>query len=277
MGPVQSRYNVYAPDPFLFGQDRSTSDISRSLNPKKFWVSPTGQEPAYLLDCPIEVVRALRDYGVHTGYMRDLITDIDMGLAKAFSNQMVEPSLRKWIKDLQDECVSEEGMVLGIWHPKATLELVRKCWTGPVQVVTGSTIDEALLQIPNLKHCGNIAGRFVVILRADKVVAGQLRDLGWHFGNWRDPVTDLDNGLREWSDKKDPERLREIVRILSGEAQSRPRAVTCLRHPELTTEHVQAVTELKVLEITGDTSENALVQFRSMIEGSADTAESTKG
>ncbi len=52
MGPFAARYQVYAPDPFVFGQERSKSDISGSLNPRKFWTPPSADQPVVLLDAP---------------------------------------------------------------------------------------------------------------------------------------------------------------------------------------------------------------------------------
>ena len=74
MGPMQAHFNVYAPEPFLIGQDASKSDISGSLNPRKFWKPPTGDEPVVLLQAPKAVVAKLRSFGFHTGYNRETIT-----------------------------------------------------------------------------------------------------------------------------------------------------------------------------------------------------------
>ncbi len=138
-GPMQGIYRTYAPDPFLFGQARSHSDICGRTNPAKFWQPPRGDEPVLLLDCDRDTMEALRGYCVHTGYDRG--TDgIDNGLRNVFRSADVEEALRKWIIDLQWECVSSEGMILGLWHPEAHEATVQQCWTGPVKVIR--TVDE---------------------------------------------------------------------------------------------------------------------------------------
>ncbi len=274
MGPVQSRYKVYAPDPFVCGQNRSKSDISNGLNPKKFWVEPTGQEPLYLLNCSREVVAGLRDHGVHTGHMRDAATDIDHGLLRVFKSDNVEQSLRQWIWELQNECASDKGTVLGVWHPEATMPLVQRCWSGPCHMIQADTVEAAAAQIPGTQKRINLAKEYVVLLRANKQTAGELRGLNWHFGNWRDPVTDLDNGLREWAVDKHPDRLQEIIRVLSQEAQDRQNGVTCLLHPELTLDLVKAATKLNVVEITAESSNDAIKQLHNIVK-TADTSKNS--
>ncbi len=132
MGPQQRRYKVYAPAEPLIGQRRSHSDIVNGMTPAKFWKAPNGSEPVLLLTGTKERVAELRAQGIHTGHDRDPVTDIDKGLIRVFSSKDVEGILKKWIEELQWEVVSMPGSVLGVWHPQATAELLKKCWTGPV-------------------------------------------------------------------------------------------------------------------------------------------------
>ena len=260
MGPMQSRYNVYAPTPFLFGQSKSVSDISGARNPTKFWQPPTGNEPILLLKCSQMVVSKLRDWGVHTGYTRDPATDVDQGLSKCF-NPYNQAKLVKWINDLQWECVSEENTVLGVWHPDATLEQLSRIWAGPVTEICADTVEEALLRLPDAKRKPLPAREYVILFKGDRQTIGQLRSLGWHTGNWRDPITDQDNGLREWALDKRPDRLREVVQTLVTEAEGVRNGVACLWHPELTEDVVSNITNLRVVTVDAEDSNGALRQW----------------
>lgn len=134
LGPFAKHYRTYAPEPFLFGQSRSQSDINGRLNAAQFWDAPQGNEPVIWLNCDRETMEGLREYCIHTGYDRGE-DGVDNGLRKAFASQDVKASLRNWIKDMQQECLSVESFILGIWHPRAALELIRECWDGPVAEV----------------------------------------------------------------------------------------------------------------------------------------------
>lgn len=267
MGPLQARYNVYAPDPFIFGQARGTSDINGRMNAKKFWLPPTGQEVVLVLDCPKDVVQVLRnEYGVHTGFDRNPATDIDVGLEKVFEGRNAHILLRRWIDELQWECVSDPGTVLGVWHPSATAELVQACWKGPVRLLKATTVAEALEQMPWACKREVLARTCVIVLHAQKEVVGMLRSLGWHTGNWRCPITDLDNGLREWSVNRKSDRLKTVVETLAREAEAIRDGVACLWHPKLWAEDVRKVTSLRVIEISAATVEEAVLQWEAAKE-----------
>lgn len=270
MGPIQPRYNVYAPDPFLLGQARSKSDINGRVNPAQFWAPPKGDEPVFVLDCPPEVVRDLRErHRVHTGYGRDPATDIDRGLQGVFKSSDQALTLRTWLRDLQQEVVSmEAGTVLGAWHPgePGLAQLVRDCWRGPVREVRAATVEEALAQIgqrPAGRPAAAEGPDWLIVLHADRDTATRLRAAGWHTGYWRDPVSDFDNGLRQWLHaNKDPRELEPIVRLLAEEARLIPGGVPCLWHPQVSAEEVQAACPgRRVVLVEAEDVQAALAQF----------------
>jgi hypothetical protein len=271
MGPVQSRYNVYAPTEFIFGQSRSRSDISGQVNPAKVWNPPTGKEPVLLLKCPKDVVKGLRDWGVHTGYDRDQKTDIDKGLLSVFTSHPKDPKghqqrkLRKWIGDLQWECVSEEGLVLGAWHPELTVEMLKDVWEGPILEIHDVEVSDAIEKVRTV-FAVNFrpppAREVLVLLKTDKITAGKLRGIGWHTGNWRDPITDLDNGLRAWAENRSVVRLREIVDVLVKEAETIRGGVAAIWHPDVCAKDLSEVTKLRVIEIEANDSEVATARLR---------------
>lgn len=248
MGPLHSSFNIYAPSEFLIGQNRTQSDICGRTNPTKFWNPPSGAEPIYVLNVPKHVVAQLRDHHVHTGYTRDAATDIDVGLLDVFTHQHPEARLRQWIDELQWECVSEDGMVLGIYHPQITASLVQRCWSGKVVDVTADNVQDALAQM----RLGKI-----VVLDAPREVAVALGAHGWHRGHWRDPISEVDNGLRGWAEGTDD--LGEIVNTLVKEAGT---GVACLWYPgRISAEDVRACTQLEVVDIKAKSVEEALKQY----------------
>lgn len=135
-GPHMPKYRIYAPDPPLVAQAGGYSDITASVHPTRSWPTVKGEEPLLLLDCPRSVVDSLRERKlVHTGYNRSSMTGIDVGLEAIFSSGKTDLGrLVQWIRDLQVEAI-DLGCPLGVWHPRATAELLRRAWPGPVRVV----------------------------------------------------------------------------------------------------------------------------------------------
>jgi hypothetical protein len=265
MGPLQPGYNVYAPDPFLFGQVKSQSDINGRVNPTKFWKSPKGEEHVFVLDCPKEVVAALRESGIHTGYDRNPTSDIDNGLLTVFKED--KPDLNafvRWLHDLQWECVSQENVYLGIWHPQVTVELVKRFWAGPVVLIMAPTIKEAREQIQASIKRPMIPApkRFIVLLETGRATASQLRSYGWHTGYWRDPVTDLDNGLREWeANGRDIGQLGTIVKTLQMECERIANGIAVVWHHGVTADMLRQATDADVIVAKG-TVEECLATIR---------------
>jgi hypothetical protein len=149
-GPTVAKWHVYAPDPFLAGQRRDKSDISGRECPTKFWVAPPADQPFILLRCPKDILPALRERGLHTGYQRCPETDIDVGLRDLFAKPAAQRNgdLRKWIESLQWEVASEPTMILAAYHPDLVAAMVAKATDWPFYEIEADTVDGVLSQLP---------------------------------------------------------------------------------------------------------------------------------
>ncbi len=271
---LQRAHKVYAPDPFLVGQDRNQSDINGRHQPRKLWSTPKDSALVINLHAPPAVVSSLREYGIHTGCDREPDQDFDRGLLKVFSETQPDSDAQRtrlsdWITENQWEVASDPRLICTVWHPRATAELVKSASKWPVIEVTADSVAAALKQLPpelRRPHISLIATKYVIHLTATKNVLAGLREHGWHSGYWRDRSSDIDNGLLKiFRECVDPEQrikqLKSTINLLQSEAMIIYNGIPVIWHPEITADMVRAATSAEVVEITARRVREALDQL----------------
>jgi hypothetical protein len=274
---MQLKHNVYAPELFLVGQERGRSDINGTLHPRKYWNPPSPDLPVLNLHAPQNVVAALRQYGIHTGYNRDPVSDVDRGLLEVFKDSAgngptkVE-KLAAWINEIQWEVASDPYLICTIWHQSASPEIIKEASRWPVHEVYADNLSEALNNLPHecRRRCRPSPARAHVIhLNAPKRVMDALRGQGWHNGFWRDRNSGLDNGLtRLCRESMDRDRRNELlaatIETLQREAETIYQGVAVIWHPEVDVEWLKSATRSKVVAIAARNIKDALDQWEDL-------------
>lgn len=121
MGPFMARFNTYAPDPFLIGQDENTSDINGGKHPRKFWDLPDPDTHFLLrMGGGKPDADALRRGGLHMGYCLEPVSGMDAGIHEAMDpeHSLIERDhlLAHWCADVLDEAAAVCSRPL-IWLP----------------------------------------------------------------------------------------------------------------------------------------------------------------
>jgi len=271
---LQRKHKVYAPERFLVGQLCDKSDIHRGMQSKLFWNAPDQDQPVIFLRAPKAVVQKLRPYGLHTGYSIDP-SGTDKKLLKIFAETQDDPDdraqhLGKWIERIQWEVASDPHLICTVWHPEATLELIKEAIPrSPVYEVVGNTLSAVLGHLPpSLRRSprGNLALACVIHLDAPRAVMDGLRDRGWHNGFSLDEHTGFDIGLVKICNENHDRNARTTALVafihnLQAEAERIQEGVVVIWHPEIDAEMVQAASDANVVRIAAKDIDEAVSRW----------------
>jgi hypothetical protein len=268
MGEIQHRYRVYAPEPFLVGQTEGESDIGVASRAENFWIAPKDGAPVILLHAPKDLLPDLREAGFHMGHNRDPRSDIDVGLRDIFfkPDGHRRALMSEWISMIQYEVANMDQAVCTVWHPQATMELLREATFAPAIEIHATTVIDALKQLPSdLPLAPPQPPRdSIMLLHGPKYLAQQLRECGFHSGFTRHPQSDFDQSLLKILEEprleKKFQRLKEWLEQLAREAKAIHGSVL-VWHPDVTIEMLKAATDRGIVELVATNIREALRQW----------------
>ena len=242
-GQWQQRHPVYQPEPFLCGQDETSSDISGRMDTVRYWDTPQENAKDYPITVLLSeraVAEILRNLGFHFGYDRDKFTGKDNGLTVLESTGWPPEKTTAWGNIIVHEAL-ERGDVPGIWHiPTPDSRFLETRLSRPVNIVEARSVEEAVRKIPKLIAAWK-ASKIVWCWRGEghEVLEG-LGYHGWHRGFWKDEITGLDQGMRQMVDSNKPHLVKQIVRQLEREINNIRYGKMLLAHPLLNVEVIRS-------------------------------------
>lgn len=262
-GQWQQRHQVYQPDPFLCGQDATTSDISGRNDTIRFWGgnAPDAKDfPLTMLVSDRSTAEVIRNYGFHFGNNRDKLTGRDNGLISLEALNYPTEALQEWVNVIVQEALERED-VPGLWHnPPPDAKIIEAKIGRKVVVVEAKTVEDAIRKIPKLIPAWR-ASKIVWCWRGDghEMLEG-LAYHGWHRGYWKDEVTGLDQGIRQAVETDRYNLFKQIVRQLDREIGNIRYGKILLAHPQLDVDRVRGeLPGTEVYELTGTTI-NEIIQ-----------------
>jgi hypothetical protein len=256
-GQWQQKRVVYQPQPFLCGQDATSSDISGRQDIVRYWnavVVDNRTAPIHVLTCSRPVMEKLRNLGLHCGYSRDPITGYDKGILNIAESGWPEEQLTEWARVIVYEA-QERNDIPGLWHsPLPDRPTLEKRLGRPVVFVDAESVQDAVEKIPGLLPSW-VASNIVWCWRGSgyELLEG-LAFHGFHRGHWKDEVSGLDQGVRNAVDNNRYELVKGIVRQLRREIDRIRHGKVFLAHPQLDVTRVRdQLTGDNVQELTGHT------------------------
>lgn len=268
-GQWQQKRVVYQPEPFLCGQDESSSDISGRNDHVRYWnavVVDNRTAPIHVLQCPRNVAERLRHYGFHFGYSRDPITGYDKGIINIAEGGWPEEQLTEWARVIVFEA-AERNDVPGLWHSplpdKSTLE---KRLGRPVVFVEAETVQDAVEKMPGLLPAWAAANIVWCWAGGGYELLEGLAFHGFHRGHWKDEVSGLDQGIRNVVDNNRYNLTKGIVRQLRREIDKIRHGKPFLAHPQLSVSRIRdELLGENVQELQGETIRELMTSYQGIL------------
>jgi hypothetical protein len=174
--------------------------------------------------------------------------------------------MAEWINVIQYEVANMDGAVCTVWHPQATIELLRDATVAPTFEIHAKTVPDALQQLPSGLSLGSARtpNNAIALLRGPKYLAQQLRECGFHSGFIRHPQSDFDQSLLKILGEPHSEekigQLKEWVEQLVREAKAIHGSVL-VWHPDVTIEMLKSATDKGIVELAATNIREALRQW----------------
>lgn len=261
MGPFfGKRLRTYAPVRFIVGQSAGKSDINGRRNPAQFWNKPEFPNPSVWLQVSGKVASELRTYGFHYGFaLGENGADSQLDEVMRTAEGDIARRIRAWKERIQWECESFPGVsgICAIWHPMTSrLSTDWMSMTDPSPIISAQDCKEAvakyheitgILPVPSPDFFPPVA-----LLQCSKQTVSALMEIGLiHCGNWRDPATEIDQGLeRKVFADPQTQTLFQWFEVIAKEAD-RKNALPGIFHPLATEDMVHDLFR-KVLIIDHD-------------------------
>lgn len=147
------QYRIYAPSPFLAGQNEGTSDVSRpggkpANNPVKFWNLIKLDRPIILLRCPKELLPELRANNFYFGHDLDFDTGMSQSLVQIMASRegtnMKLGKLRDWLKVFREGAEQLDDGIATVYHPDIHPYMIRSaCGKEPIPI-RAATVQEVI-------------------------------------------------------------------------------------------------------------------------------------
>jgi hypothetical protein len=271
LGPFASQYNVYAPDPFIVGQDGGRSDIAGTALPTRYWIPPSSALPITVLHVPRRVSQTLRRFGFYFGKHSDRIEGdllLHSRTAAKPSDQKLE-EFSEWLAVLRAEAANVDHRLPAIFANGFSADSIRAVSSGPVIEINEQSAAGVISALPHEAR-QVIRPRLpyaVVLLRCPQQVIRELPKLGFYSGDAAEGSGELRGlaAILKLPSTAHVDCLRVWLRQLIAAAESR-HAVAAVVHPGVGLDLLERATDRPVLELEAGTPDEVQLVWATLTD-----------